>query len=127
MGGIRIDPRTRIARTEAGVAWLDIAKAAVRHGLATLADSPPDAGVTGYTLGDKISFLGRTFGLTANSVTAIGHRRRAPGAGRSRAPARPVTEAHAGALWYPIERGSEVLHAWATLTRGVAAIGPDPF
>jgi hypothetical protein len=30
----------------------------------------------------------------------------------------PVTEAYAGELWYPVERGSEVLHAWAGLTRG---------
>jgi hypothetical protein len=30
----------------------------------------------------------------------------------------PVTEAYAGALWYPIERGSEVLHAWTELTCG---------
>jgi hypothetical protein len=29
----------------------------------------------------------------------------------------PVTEAYAGALWYPIQRGSEVLHAWGELTR----------
>ena len=30
----------------------------------------------------------------------------------------PLTQAYAGALWYPIERASEVLHAWAELTRG---------
>ena len=29
----------------------------------------------------------------------------------------PLTQAYAGVLWYPIERGSEVLHAWAELTR----------
>jgi FAD/FMN-containing dehydrogenase len=71
MGGIRIDPRTRIARTEAGVTWLDVVEAAARHGLAALAGSSPDTGVTGYTLGGGISFLGRKFGLAANSVTAI--------------------------------------------------------
>ena len=30
----------------------------------------------------------------------------------------PHTEAYAGALWYPIERASEVLQAWGELTRG---------
>jgi FAD/FMN-containing dehydrogenase len=143
MRGIRIDPRARIARTEAGVAWLDIVEAAARHGLAALAGSSPDTGVTGYTLGGGISFLGRTFGLAANSVTAIevvtadGHLVRADheyqpdlfwalrGGGGSFGVVTalefrlfPVTEAYAGALWYPIERGSEVLHAWARLTRG---------
>ena len=29
-----------------------------------------------------------------------------------------VTEAYAGHLWYPIERGSEAPHAWGELTRG---------
>jgi hypothetical protein len=30
----------------------------------------------------------------------------------------PLTHAYAGVLWYPIERGSEVLHTWGELTRG---------
>ena len=30
----------------------------------------------------------------------------------------PVRNMYAGHLWYPIERGSDVLHAWAELTRG---------
>jgi hypothetical protein len=143
MGGIRIDPRTRIARTEAGVTWLDVVEAAARHGLAALAGSSPDTGVTGYTLGGGISFLGRKLGLAANSVTAIevvtadGHLVRADyehqpdlfwalrGGGGSFGVVTalefrlfPVTEAYAGALWYPIERGSEVLPAWAELTHG---------
>ena len=29
----------------------------------------------------------------------------------------PLTHAYAGVLWYPIERGSEVLHTWGELTR----------
>ena len=36
----------------------------------------------------------------------------------------PITQAYAGVLWYPIGRGSEVLHAWADLTRGEL---PDEF
>jgi hypothetical protein len=30
----------------------------------------------------------------------------------------PITQLYAGILWYPIERGPEVLHAWRDLTRG---------
>lgn len=28
----------------------------------------------------------------------------------------PITHAYAGHLWYPVGRGSEVLHAWRELT-----------
>src|SRR6478672_5403371 len=36
-----------------------------------LAGSAPDVGVVGYTLGGGLSWLGRRYGLGANSVTAI--------------------------------------------------------
>ena len=51
MRGIQINPRTRTARVEAGVVWLDVVHAAAAHGLAALAGSSPDVGVAGYTLG----------------------------------------------------------------------------
>ena len=142
MRGIRIDPHTRTARVEAGAVWLDVVHAAARHGLAALAGSSPDVGVAGYTLGGGMSFLGRTYGLTANNVHAIemvtadGRLVRADhehesdlfwalrGGGGSFGVVTaiefrlfPITEAYAGILWYPIERGSEVLHAWSELTR----------
>jgi len=113
------------------------------HGLAALAGSSPDVGVAGYTLGGGMSFLGRRYGLAANNVRAIemvtadGRRVRADrehesdlfwalrGGGGSFGIVTaiefrlfPITEAYAGILWYPMERGSEVLHAWAELTRG---------
>src|SRR6516164_28031 len=56
MRGIRIDPQARTARAEAGVVWLDVVQAAARHGLAALAGSSPDVGVTGYTLGGGLGF-----------------------------------------------------------------------
>ncbi|HEX6521335.1 MAG TPA: FAD-binding protein [Streptosporangiaceae bacterium] len=142
MRGIRIDPHTRTARVEAGAVWLDVVHAAAQHGLAGLAGSSPDVGVVGYTLGGGMSFLGRKYGLTANNVHAIemvtadGHLVRADhehesdlfwalrGGGGSFGVVTaiefrlfPVSEAYAGVLWYPIERGSEVLHAWSELTR----------
>ena len=143
MRAIQIDPVARIARAEAGVVWLDVVQAAAQHGLATLAGSSPDVGVTGYTLGGGLSFLGRRYGLAANNVTAAEvvtadgrwvrtDREHEPdlfwalrGGGGSFGVVTalefrlfPHAEAYAGALWYPIERASEVLHAWGELTRG---------
>jgi hypothetical protein len=142
MRGIQVDLHTRTARVEAGAVWLDVVHAAARHGLAALAGSSPDVGVAGYTLGGGMSFLGRKYGLTANNVHAIemvtadGRLVRADhehesdlfwalrGGGGSFGVVTaiefqlfPITEAYAGILWYPIERGPEVLHAWAELTR----------
>jgi hypothetical protein len=142
MRGIRIDPYTRTARVEAGVVWLDVVQAAAQHGLAALAGSSPDVGVAGYTLGGGMGFLGRKHGLAANSVLAVemvtadGRLVRADhehesdlfwalrGGGGSFGVVTaiefrlyPITEAYAGILWYPIERGSEVLHAWSELTQ----------
>ena len=143
MRGIRIDPAARIARAEAGVLWLEVVEAAARHGLAGLAGSSPDVGVVGYTLGGGLSFLGRKYGLAASNVRAIelvtadgrlvrADREHEPdlfwalrGGGGSFGIVTaiefalfPVRNMYAGHLWYPIERGSDVLHAWAELTRG---------
>jgi FAD/FMN-containing dehydrogenase len=142
MRGVRIDPAARIARAEAGVVWLQVVEAAARHGLAGLAGSSPDVGVVGYTLGGGLSFLGRKHGLAASHVHAIelvtadgrlirADREHEPdlfwalrGGGGSFGIVTaiefgllPVRHMYAGHLWYPIERGAEVLHAWAELTR----------
>jgi hypothetical protein len=143
MRGIQIDPQARTARAEAGVVWLDVVQAAAQHGLAALAGSSPDVGVTGYTLGGGLSFLGRKYGLAASNVLAAevvladGRLVRADaehetdlfwalrGGGGSFGVVTalefrlfPHNQAYAGALWYPIERASEVLRAWGELTRG---------
>jgi hypothetical protein len=142
MRSIRIDPQRRIARVQAGAVWLEAVQAAARHGLAALAGSSPDVGVVGYTLGGGISFLGRRYGLAANNVTAVEMVTadgRVMRAGRDNEPDLfwalrggggsfgivtalefrlfPVSEVYAGILWYPIERGAEVLHAWRELTQ----------
>jgi FAD binding domain len=142
MRRVEIDPKTRLARVEAGVVWLEVVEAAARHGLAALAGSSPDVGVVGYTLGGGVSFLGRKYGLAANAVRAIElvtaegrlvrvERDNEPdlfwalrGGGGSFGVVTalelelfPITEVYAGVLWYPIERGDEVMHAWRQLTR----------
>ena len=111
------------------------------HGLAALAGSSPDVGVTGYTLGGGIGWLARRYGLAASSVTAAevvtpdGRLRRADaghdpdllwavrGGGGSVGVVTalemrlyPVRELYTGALFFPIQRAAEVLHAWRAWT-----------
>jgi hypothetical protein len=141
MRRVHIDPTARLARVEAGVLWIEVVEAAARHGLAALSGSSPDVGVVGYTLGGGLSFLGRKYGLCANAVRAVelvtadGRLVRADrdnepdlfwalrGGGGSFGVVTtielelfPIEHAYAGVLWYPIERGREVLHAWRELT-----------
>ena len=109
----------------------------------------PDVGVTGYTLGGGISWLGRTYGLSANNVQAIeavtadGRLVRADayhepdlfwalrGGGGSFAVVTaielrlfPITEVYAGLLWWPATSAVPVLHAWRELTHRAV---PDEF
>ncbi len=141
MRRVVIDPDARTARVEAGVLWREVVEAAAEHGLAALAGSGPDVGVVGYTLGGGVSSLARRYGLAANNVeavevvTAAGRQVRADrdtepelfwalrGGGGNFAIVTalemrlfPIGEVYAGSLWWPIERGAEVLHAWRELT-----------
>jgi hypothetical protein len=142
MGRVSVDPQERVVRVEAGAVWSDAVAAAAEHGLAPLAGSSPNVGVVGYTLGGGIGSLGRKYGLACNSVEAVelvtadGRQVRADrdsepdlfwalrGGGGSFGAVTamelrlfPVGEAYAGSLWWPIERGDEVWHVWAELTR----------
>jgi len=137
MRGVEIDPENQRARVEAGVLWAEVSEAAAEHGLAALAGSSPDVGVVGYSLGGGISWLARRYGLAANSVTAVelvnadGELVRADaenepelfwalrGGGGSFGVVTaleftlyPITEVYAGVLFFPVERGAEILRAW---------------
>jgi FAD binding domain/Berberine and berberine like len=137
MRGIEIDPEARRARVEAGVLWDEVTEAAAKHGLAALAGSSPDVGVVGYTLGGGLSWLARRHGLASNSVTAVElvnaegeHVRADPenepelfwalrGGGGSfgivtalEFELYPIREIYAGVLFFPAERGTEILRAW---------------
>ena len=141
MRGVRIDPAARTARAEAGAQWQDVTIPAGEYGLAALAGTSPDVGVTGYTLGGGIGWLARRYGLAANSVTAAeivtphGHLVRADadrepdlfwavrGGGGSVGVVTalemrlyPVRELYAGVLFFPIQRTAEVLHTWRAWT-----------
>ena len=140
MRDVEIDPETRTARAQAGALWMDVTAPAHEHGLAALAGSSPDVGVVGYTLGGGLSWLSRTYGVAANSVTAIevvtadGQIIRTDadndpalfwalrGGGGSfgivtaiEFTLYPVPEVYAGVMFWPIERAAEVLHAWHDL------------
>jgi FAD/FMN-containing dehydrogenase len=137
MRGVEIDAKEQRARVEAGVLWEEVSEAAAEHGLAALAGSSPDVGVVGYSLGGGISWLARRYGLAANSVTAVelinadGDLVRADaenepelfwalrGGGGSfgivtalEFQLYPIPDVYAGVLFFPLERGEEVLNAW---------------
>lgn len=141
MRRVEIYPASRSARAEAGAEWRDVTVPAAEHGLAALAGSAADVGVVGYTLGGGMGWLARRYGLAANSVTAAeivtpdGRLVRADahnepdllwavrgGGGQVGVVTAlefslyPVRELYAGTLFFPLERASEVLHAWREWT-----------
>jgi len=150
--GVEIDVERRIARVRSGAKWADVVPHASELGLAALHGSTPDVSVAGYSLGGGVGWYARKLGLSANSVTAIelvtadGLLRRVDhdhdpelfwalrGGGGNfgivtalEIQLYPMSEVYAGALFFPWERSSEVLHAWldwtATLPDEVTSVG----
>jgi FAD/FMN-containing dehydrogenase len=68
MASVLVDPDRRIARVGPGARWGSVIAAAAPFGLAPLAGSSPDVGVTGYTLGGGVGWLARRYGFAADSV-----------------------------------------------------------
>jgi hypothetical protein len=141
MRGVRIDADRRRARVEAGALCGDLTGPASELGLAALAGSSPDVGLVGYCLGGGIGWMARAFGLCCNSiisieaVTADGEHRTCDheqhpelfwalrgGTGSAAIVTAmelqlvAVPELYAGAMLWPWERASEVLHAWREWT-----------
>jgi FAD/FMN-containing dehydrogenase len=137
---VRVDPGARRVRVGAGVKWDRVAPRLSAHGLAGLHGSSPDVGIAGYSLGGGMGWLARKHGLQANAVTAIeivtadgelvradaDHHRdlfwalRGGGGNFGVVTAiefavHPVDELYAGAMFFPFERSSEVLHTWSAL------------
>src|SRR3954447_18701324 len=137
MRGVHIDAEMHIARAAAGALWMDVVGPAAEHGLAALHGSSPDVGVIGYTLGGGLSWYSRRYGLAASRVLAIdlvtadGEHIRADrrhhadvfwamrGGGGSfgivthlEFELLRIPEIYAGVLWFPVDRASEVFHAW---------------
>ncbi len=142
--GVEIDAERRVARVRSGAKWGDVVPAASEQGLAALHGSTPDVSVAGYSLGGGVGWYARKLGLSTNSVTAIelvtadGALRRVDadndpdlfwalrGGGGSfgvvtalELQLYAIPDIYAGALFFPWERSSEVLHAWLDWTAGV--------
>ena len=137
---VSIDPAARRVRVGAGVKWERVGPQLSEHGLAALHGSSPDVGIAGYSLGGGMGWLARKHGLQTNSVTAI---ELVTADGRfARVDAEhepdlfwalrggngnfgvvtaiefrvyPAEELYAGAMFFPFEQASEVLHAWNEL------------
>jgi FAD/FMN-containing dehydrogenase len=143
--GIEVDPDARTARVEAGVLALELSEAAQAHGLSSLPGSSPDVGVTGYTLGGGLSWLGRRYGLACNRVraielvTAAGEPRtvdaendpdlfwalRGGGGGYAivtalRLDLVPIGDIYAGALLFPAEVGADAVRLYRDWAAGVS-------
>jgi hypothetical protein len=137
---VRVDPGAQRVRVGAGVKWDRVAPRLSAHGLAGLHGSSPDVGIAGYSLGGGMGWLARKHGLQANAVTALelvtadGSLVRADaehhpdlfwalrGGGGNfgvvtaiEFAVHPVDELYAGAMFFPFERASDVLHAWSAL------------
>jgi hypothetical protein len=66
-----VDLEGEKARVEAGVLAEEIGGAAHAEGKSFLPGTSPNVGVTGYTLGGGLSWLGRKYGWACNNVAAI--------------------------------------------------------
>jgi FAD/FMN-containing dehydrogenase len=140
---VTVDVAARRARVGAGVRWGAVADPASEAGLAPLSGSSRTVGVTGYSLGGGVGWLSRKHGLQANALTAVeivtadGELRRIDhdnetdlfwairGGGGNYGVVTALEfelyetpEIYAGALFYPYERTSEILHAWHEYVEG---------
>ena len=142
MDTVSIDAERRIARVGAGALWGDLVPQASELGLAACHGSSPTVGIVGYSLGGGVGWYGRKHGLQCNRVTAVelvdasGTERRVDadsdpelfwalrGGGGDfgivtalEFELLPIAEVFAGALFFPVERASEVLARLARVDR----------
>jgi hypothetical protein len=68
MRGIRIDPKTKTVRVQAGCRWGDVDHAAHAYGLAIPSGIISTTGVGGLTLGGGLGHLTRAYGLTIDNL-----------------------------------------------------------
>ena len=140
MNDVQVDAAAQTASVGAGAVWAQVLDKAQAAGLAPLLGSSPTVGVVGYSLGGGFGWLGRKYGLAADSVLEIelvnarGELIRASasenadlfwglrgGGGAFGAVTRltmqlyPVTQVFGGSMLYPVEMAREVyafFRAW---------------
>jgi FAD/FMN-containing dehydrogenase len=71
MKGIRVDPKARTARAQAGVLLGDLDRETQAFGLAVPAGIVTHTGLAGLTLGGGIGWLMRKYGLTVDQLLAV--------------------------------------------------------
>src|SRR3989442_9058053 len=71
MKGIRVDPVRRTVRAEGGVTWGEFDHETQAFGLATTGGTASDTGIAGLTLGGGLGWLGYTYGLASDNLTAV--------------------------------------------------------
>jgi FAD/FMN-containing dehydrogenase len=138
--GVSIDADARRVRVGAATRWEDVVPRLSELGLAALHGSSPDVGIVGYSLGGGVGWLARKHWMQANAVTAIelvtadGHLVRTDrvhepelfwalrGGGGNfgvvtaiEFEVQPVSELYAGAMFFGLDQGADVLHAWTEL------------
>src|SRR5271169_4292825 len=70
MRTVRVDPRSKSARADAGTTWGDFNHATHAFGLATTGGIISTTGITGLTLGGGIGYLARGFGLSIDNLVS---------------------------------------------------------
>ncbi|MCK5375917.1 MAG: FAD-binding oxidoreductase [Acidobacteria bacterium] len=68
MRGIRVDPKSKTVRVQAGCRWGDVDHAAHAYGLAVPSGIISTTGVGGLTLGGGLGYLTRRYGLTIDNL-----------------------------------------------------------
>src|SRR5581483_8531253 len=68
MRGIRVDPRTRTVRAQAGLDWGEFDRETQAFGLATTGGRVTTTGVPGFTLGSGSGWLERKLGFAGDNV-----------------------------------------------------------
>ncbi len=71
MKELYLDVEAQTARLGAGLEWGEVLAVTQKYGLAPLLGSSPNVGVVGYTLGGGLGWLGRKYGLAADSVLSF--------------------------------------------------------
>ena len=142
--GVEIDADRRRVRVGAATRWSAVTPRLSELGLAGLHGSSPDVGIVGYSLLGGIGWLARKHGMQANAVTAVELVTADGRLVRTDADHEPelfwalrggggnygvvtavefevqrVAELYAGAMFFPVDRIAEVLHAWTALLPGL--------
>jgi FAD/FMN-containing dehydrogenase len=135
--GIRVDQKERTVRVEGGCLWRDVDHATHPFGLAVPSGFLSTTGVGGLTLGGGIGYLSRQYGLTIDNLLAVDvvlADGRLVTASAEENPdlfwavrggggnfgvvtsflfrGRPVGTVYGGPIFWPIDKGADVLRFW---------------